>query len=227
MRKTLRRCLLDNFVSAKRKAGCCWPPNFWKRSRCCTTFWLNLGKKAWGRETRIPLRRRAEATDFRIPPQRGSSRAPIEVVTAAASTFSRTYQKWCAKNCTLRNLCKCVVEMKVLRRKRNDAETASTRSTIVWRSNTNRSSPRRNKHFRAVSNPVFLSCLANLAFGPKFYAHWNGAIPRRDGCPIQVIASPPSARNLSPRTPRGVPVYIKDGGTRTFSRRYVGSDRAA
>ena len=53
----------------------------------------------------------------------------------------------------------------------------------------------------------------------------NSAIPCRDGCPIQVIPSPSSAENLSPEHPseRYTCIY-KDGGTRTFSRRYVGSD---
>ncbi len=48
--------------------------------------------------------------------------------------------------------------------------------------------------------------------------------PVATGGPIQVIPSPSSAKNLSRGTPRGVPVYIKDGGTRTFSRRYVGAN---
>jgi hypothetical protein len=52
----------------------------------------------------------------------------------------------------------------------------------------------------------------------------NSAIPCRDGCPIQVIPQPSSAKNLSRGTSSGIPAYIKDGGTRTFSRRYLGSD---
>src|SRR5258708_6722394 len=52
----------------------------------------------------------------------------------------------------------------------------------------------------------------------------NSAISCCDGGPIQVIPSPSSAKNLSRGIPRGVPVYIKDGGTRTFSRRYVGAN---
>jgi hypothetical protein len=48
--------------------------------------------------------------------------------------------------------------------------------------------------------------------------------PPADGCLIQVIPVPSSAKNLSRGTPNGIPVYIKDGGTRTFSRRDVGSD---
>jgi hypothetical protein len=37
---------------------------------------------------------------------------------------------------------------------------------------------------------------ARILFAPK-----NSAIPCRDGCPIQVIPSPSSARNLPPRNP--------------------------
>jgi hypothetical protein len=37
----------------------------------------------------------------------------------------------------------------------------------------------------------------------------NSAIPCRDGCPIQVIPSPSSAKNLSQGTPSGIPVYIR------------------
>ena len=37
----------------------------------------------------------------------------------------------------------------------------------------------------------------------------NSAISRRDGFPIQVIPSPPSARNRSRRNARGIPVDIK------------------
>ena len=46
----------------------------------------------------------------------------------------------------------------------------------------------------------------------------NSAIPCRDRCPIGVIPSSPSAKILSRgnEPPRGVPVYIKDEGTRTF-----------
>ena len=36
----------------------------------------------------------------------------------------------------------------------------------------------------------------------------NSAIPCRDGCPIQVIPSPSSAKNLSPEEPRPVYLYI-------------------
>jgi hypothetical protein len=36
----------------------------------------------------------------------------------------------------------------------------------------------------------------------------NSAIPCRVACPIQVIPSPSSAKNLYPGTPNGIPVYI-------------------
>jgi len=39
----------------------------------------------------------------------------------------------------------------------------------------------------------------------------NSALPCCDGCPIQVIRSPSSAKNLSRRNARGVFLYIKDG----------------
>ena len=40
----------------------------------------------------------------------------------------------------------------------------------------------------------------------------NSAIPCRDGCPVQVIPSSSSAKNLAPEErPRGVPVYIRMG----------------
>jgi hypothetical protein len=59
----------------------------------------------------------------------------------------------------------------------------------------------------------------------------NSAILYRDGCSIQVVPSLSSAKILPGGAPvrytciySGIPVYIKDGGTWTFSRRYVGSD---
>jgi len=37
----------------------------------------------------------------------------------------------------------------------------------------------------------------------------DSAIPSRDGCPIQVIPSPSSAKNSVPGNPSGIPVYIR------------------
>src|SRR5260370_34810674 len=45
----------------------------------------------------------------------------------------------------------------------------------------------------------------------------DSAIPCRDGCPIQVIPSPARAKNLPEERPRGIPVYIRMEGSRTFS----------
>src|SRR5258707_291345 len=54
----------------------------------------------------------------------------------------------------------------------------------------------------------------------------NIAIPCRGRCPIGVIPSSPERQDsLLGEPPRGVPVYIKDEGTRTFSRPYVGTIR--
>src|SRR5260370_26094325 len=69
--------------------------------------------------------------------------------------------------------------------------------------------------------------LGNVVLRQNSMRTENSAIPCRDGCPIQVIPSPSSVENLSRGTPSGIPVYIKDGGIGTFSRRYVGSDYAA
>ncbi len=45
----------------------------------------------------------------------------------------------------------------------------------------------------------------------------NSAIPCRNRCPIGVIPSSPERQDSLPgEPPRGVPVYIKDEGTRTF-----------
>jgi hypothetical protein len=70
-----------------------------------------------------------------------------------------------------------------------------------------------------------ISTEVTLCFVKILCALKMDAIPCRDGCPIQVIPSSPSAKNLSAgEPPRGVHVYIKKGGTRAFLRRYVGSD---
>jgi hypothetical protein len=55
---------------------------------------------------------------------------------------------------------------------------------------------------------------------PKFYAHYESrdSLPRRlarPGYPFTLERQ----ESLPEERPRGIPVYIKDGGMRTFSRR--------
>ena len=55
---------------------------------------------------------------------------------------------------------------------------------------------------------------------PKFYSHfeWRDSLPRRlarPGYPFTLERQ----ESIPEERPRGIPVYIKDGGMRTFSRR--------
>jgi hypothetical protein len=64
-----------------------------------------------------------------------------------------------------------------------------------------------------------------LCFAKILYALKIARFPVATDVPSGLSLHPPSAKILSRgEPPRGVPVYIKDEGTRTFSRPYVGSD---
>jgi hypothetical protein len=64
-----------------------------------------------------------------------------------------------------------------------------------------------------------------LCFAKILCALKIARFPAATGCPIQVIPSPRERQESLPKErPHCILVYIKDGGTRTFSRRCVGSD---
>jgi len=62
---------------------------------------------------------------------------------------------------------------------------------------------RKNCHLR-LRRSEFFRCAS-----PNCMRTEKSAIPCRDGCPVQVIPSPSSAKNLSRRNPRGIRVYIR------------------
>jgi hypothetical protein len=71
------------------------------------------------------------------------------------------------------------------------------------------------KATRAACQEVLARCAS-----PKFYAQyeWRDSLPRRlprPGYPFTLERQ----ESLAEERPRGIPVYIKDGGMRTFSRR--------
>jgi len=63
-----------------------------------------------------------------------------------------------------------------------------------------------------------------LCFAKILCALKIARFPAATAVPFRLSLHPWSAKNLSRRNARAVYLYIKDGGTRTFSRRYVGSD---
>src|SRR6266481_8465967 len=64
-----------------------------------------------------------------------------------------------------------------------------------------------------------------LCFAKILCALKIARFPAATAVPSRLFLHPSSANNLSRRSARALYLYIyKDGGTRTFSRRYVGSD---
>jgi hypothetical protein len=83
--------------------------------------------------------------------------------------------------------------------------------------------PEKDSDSSGISAGIFKRQVYNAVLRQNSMRTENSAIPCRDGWLIQVIPSPSNAKNLSREPARYTCIY-KDGGTRTFSRRCVGSD---